>query len=73
MANVISIIIGLLCSPVVFLGMIPLLGWMNWLMLPGATLGAIIGAFSENKAGLIINVVVLIVGGFRLFMGGGVI
>ncbi len=71
--NIISILLGLMASPIVFLGMIPLLGWMNWLMLPIALLGAIIGAFAKNKAGLIINVIVLVVGGLRLLIGGGLI
>ena len=73
MANVFSVLIGLICSPVVFVGAIPFLGWMNWLMLPLATLGAIIGAFAETKVGLTVNLIILVVGGFRLMLGGGIL
>jgi hypothetical protein len=71
--NAISIVIGVLCAPIMFVGLIPLLGWMQWIMLPGAALGAILGAFARNKAGLMINLIVLGVGMFRLFMGGGIL
>lgn len=69
--NIISILIGLMASPIAFAGMIPFLGWMNWLMIPVAVLGAIIGAFAKNKAGLTINLIVLAVGVVRLMLGGG--
>lgn len=73
MANLLSILIGLICSPIVFVGAIPLLGWMNWLMLPLVTIGAVIGAFAERKVGLTVNLIILVVGGIRLMIGGGII
>ena len=73
MANLISIIIGLLTFVSVGVAFIPLLGWLNWLILPGAVIGAIIGAFGEKKTGLIINVIVCVIGGVRLMIGGGII
>jgi hypothetical protein len=73
-------IVGMLCM---FLALIPLLGWMNWAVIPFAGVGAIIAAIgimltsSEKrgraKAGLILNAIVIIVAAIRLSMGGGII
>lgn len=73
MANFFSIFIGLICSPIVFVGTIPFLGWMNWLMLPLVTVGAILGALSGKKIGLTLNIVIFVLGGLRLIIGGGVV
>lgn len=81
--GLISVLWGIvaLCWMVLFL--IPLLGIMNWLLIPFAAVGAIIAAIgilftrTENrgraKAGLVLNGIVIIVGIVRLSMGGGVI
>ena len=72
--NFISIIIGVVCAiPTFLFFLIPFAGWINWLILPGAFLGALLGAFAEKKTGLVINLIVIAVGGFRLFMGGGIV
>ena len=71
--NVISIIMGLLAAVFMFVGFIPLLGWLNWGALFIAGIGAILGALAQKRAGLIICVVVIIIGGLRLMMGGGII
>ncbi|MBF0279787.1 MAG: hypothetical protein HQM13_18460 [SAR324 cluster bacterium] len=71
--NLISIVLALLCIPLMFLGFIPLLGWVNWLILPGTVVGAIIGAFGEKKTGLILNIIVFVVGALRLSIGGGLV
>lgn len=73
-------IVGMFCM---FLALIPLLGWMNWAVIPFAGVGAIIAAIgimltsSEKrgraKAGLILNAIVIIVAAIRLSMGGGII
>ena len=71
MLNLVSLIIGvvaLLCAAVAFL---PLLGWANWLIIPLAVIGAGIGAMSNGTAGRNLNLFVLIVGVFRLMLGGG--
>lgn len=71
--NVISIIMGLLAAVFMFPGFIPLLGWLNWGALFVAGIGAIIGALAEKKTGLIICVVVIVIGGLRLMIGGGIV
>jgi hypothetical protein len=71
--NILSIILGLLAAVFMFVGFIPLLGWLNWGALFVAAVGAIFGALSRQKAGLTICVVVIVIGGLRLFIGGGII
>ncbi len=56
-----------------FVGFVPLLGWINWLMLPFAVIGMIIGVFGKRKTGLLLNIIVAVVGFIRLLMGGGII
>ncbi len=67
----ISVLIGLLCAVLLIPGLIPLLGWMQWLVLAGCVLGIIFGAFCQKKIGLTINIAVMVVAALRLFLGGG--
>lgn len=69
----ISVLIGLLCAVLLIPGLIPLLGWMQWLVLAGCVLGIIFGSFCQKKIGLTINIAVMVVAALRLFLGGGVI
>ena len=73
MLNILSILAGLLAAILAFVGLIPLLGWVNWFMLPVAFVGLILGVLSDGNLGRNINIVVLIVGGLRLMLGGGII
>lgn len=72
MFNIISLIIGfvaLLCAIVAF---IPLLGALNWLIIPLAIIGAVVGMFSGGTAGRNLNLVVIVVGVVRLILGHGI-
>ena len=81
--GLISVLWGIVALCWMVLALIPLLGIMNWLLIPFAAVGAIIAAIgilftrTENrgraKAGLVLNGIVIIVGIVRLSMGGGVI
>ena len=73
MLNIISILIGLVALVFAIPGLVPLLGWINWLVLPVALLGAGIGALSSSNAGRNLNILVLLVGILRLSLGGGFI
>lgn len=73
MLNIISILIGLVALVFAIPGLVPLLGWINWLVLPVALLGAGIGALSSSSAGRNLNILVLLVGIVRLALGGGFI
>ena len=73
MFNLVSLIIGivaLLCAMVAF---IPLLGWLNWLIIPLAIIGAGIGMISRGRAGQNLNLFVIVVGVIRLMLGGGIL
>lgn len=78
--GVISVLWGILSLLWALLAFIPLLGWGNWFMIPFAVVGAIIGGLgallgenSRAKAGLVLNVLAIAIGVFRLTIGGGLI
>ncbi|NUQ18548.1 MAG: hypothetical protein HOP95_08875 [Sphingomonas sp.] len=73
MFNLVSLIIGfvaLLCALIAF---IPLLGWLNWLIIPLAIIGAGIGMISRGRAGQNLNLFVIVIGILRLILGGGIL
>jgi hypothetical protein len=73
MLNLVSLIIGvvaLLCAVVAF---IPLLGALNWLIVPLALIGAGVGAASRVNGGRNLNLFVVVVGILRLMLGGGLL
>ena len=72
MFNLVSLIIGfvaLLCAVIAF---IPLLGILNWLIIPLAVIGAGIGMVSRGNAGRNLNLFVIIVAVLRLMLGHGI-
>jgi hypothetical protein len=74
MLNIVSLIIGavaLVCAVVAF---VPLLGWLNWLIvIPLALIGAGVGVVSKSNGGRNLNLFVIVVGVFRLILGGGIL
>lgn len=70
MLNLLSLIVGIVAFPVMLIGLIPLLGWLNYLVIPLAILGTALGALSDSNTGRNLNIIVLIVGGVRLWLGG---
>ena len=70
MLNLVSVVVGIVALPVMLLGLIPLLGWLNYLVIPLAVLGAALGALSDSNAGRNLNLIVLLVGSIRLWLGG---
>lgn len=73
--NIISVLIGIAAALVMVIGLIPALGWLNWLVLALCVFGIIFGALSEKetRSGLIINGSVAAVGMLRLMIGGGIL
>lgn len=80
--GLISLLWGIVAMLFMFLGLIPLLGALNWLVIPFAGVGAIIAAVGimlrgdkgrRAKAGLLLNAVVIVIAAIRLSLGGGVI
>ena len=72
MMNLISTVIGLLALIAAFVAFIPLLGWLNWLVIPVVAIGLVLGLLSNKNTGRNINLAVLVIAMFRLFIGGGV-
>lgn len=73
MANIISILIGAIALLLSFIGLVPLLGWTNWLILPIAGIGALFGLISSRTSGMYFCLIVMCICGFRLWLGGGII
>lgn len=70
MLNLISLIVGIVTLPVMLIGLIPLLGWVNYLVIPMAIIGLVLGVLSSSNTGRNLNIVVLIIGAVRLSLGG---
>jgi hypothetical protein len=73
MLNFVSLIIGIIALICVAVAFIPLLGWLNWLIIPLAVIGAGVGAVSGSKSGSNLNLIVILVGVIRLMLGGGIL
>lgn len=71
MFNLLSLLIGGVALILAAIAFLPLLGWANWLILPLAVIGAAIGMISRGTAGRNLNLFVIVVGIFRLMIGGG--
>lgn len=72
MFNLLSLIIGLVALMLAVVAFIPLLGWANWIIIPLAVVGAGLGMMSRGTAGRNLNLFVIVVGVFRLILGGGI-
>ena len=73
MFNLISLAIGLVALTLALVAFLPLLGWANWAIIPLAMIGLGFGFVSGKPAGRLLNLAVIAIGAFRLFMGGGVL
>jgi hypothetical protein len=73
MFNILSLIVGFVALMLAVVAFIPFLGWANWLIIPLAVIGAGLGMMSRGTAGRNLNLFVIVVGVFRLILGGGII
>lgn len=73
MLNFVSLIIGIVALVCVAVAFIPLLGWLNWLIIPLAVIGAGVGQVSGSNGGRNLNLFVIVVGIVRLMLGGGIV
>jgi len=71
--NMISTLIGIVALFAALVAFIPLLGWLNWLVIPVVAIGLVLGLLSDKTTGRNINLAVLAIAMFRLFIGGGLI
>lgn len=72
MLNLISLLIGVVALPCALVAFIPLLGWLNWFIIPLAVVGLALGAVSTSTSGRNLNLVVIAVAALRLMIGGGI-
>ena len=73
MLNIISIVIGLITLAFGLVAFFPLLGWMNWLVIPIGIVGAAVGALSSSHGGRNLNLVLIVIFALRLMLGGGIV
>jgi hypothetical protein len=73
MFNFVSLIIGIVALICALVAFIPLLGWANWLIVPLAIIGAVVGMISRSTTGRNLNLFVILIGVIRLMLGGGIL
>ena len=73
MLNVVSLIIGAAALVLAIVAFIPFLGWANWLIIPLAIIGAVVGMLSASNTGRNLNLFVIVIGIVRLMLGGGIL
>jgi hypothetical protein len=71
--NIISLLIGLVTLVLGLVAFLPLLGWMNWFVIPIGIVGAAVGALSSGKSGRNLNLVLIVIFTLRLMLGGGIL
>ena len=70
--NLVSILIGVAALLGALVGFLPLLGWLNWFVIPLAVVGLVLGLMARETAGRNVNAVVLVLAVVRLSLGGGI-
>ncbi|WP_327753604.1 hypothetical protein VVT58_07095 [Sphingobium sp. SJ10-10] len=73
MLNILSALIGLFTLILMIPAVFPLLGALNWLLVPVALFGAFIGMLSAKNGGRNFCLIVAAFGALRLFLGGGIL
>ncbi len=71
MLNLLSVAIGIAALLLAIPAFLPLLGWLNWLVVPMAVFGLGIGVLSSSRSGRNLNLVVIVIAVLRLMLGGG--
>ena len=73
MFNLVSLIIGAVSLVLAMIAFLPLLGWLNWFIIPLAIIGAGVGVVGSGTSGRNLNLFVIVVGVIRLMLGGGIL
>jgi hypothetical protein len=85
MSTMLALVWGIIAFLGFLLGMIPCLGWFNWINIPFATVGVVIGIVALSQAGaqnrpvgpavvgLSLSVAAVVIGVIRLVLGGGLV
>lgn len=72
MLNILSGLIGLVTLILMIPAILPIVSLLNWLLVPIALVGALIGMMSSKNGGRNFCLVVAAFGALRLFIGGGI-
>ena len=73
MFNLLSLGFGIVALLLAVPAFLPLLGWLNWFVIPLAIIGAGLGVISRSKTGRNLNLVVIVIAVLRLSLGGGLL
>ncbi len=73
MANIIAFILGAIALMLAIPAFIPLLGWLNWIIILIAGAGVAFGAASSSNSGRNFCIVVVALCALRLWLGGGLL
>jgi hypothetical protein len=73
MLNLISLLIGAIALFLGIFAFFPFLGWAYWAIVPLALIGLAFGQLSTRRAGRNLNLIVIVIGLIRLWLGAGVI
>ena len=80
--QVLGLVWGILSVIGMFIAFIPLLGWLNWLVIPFAVVGLVISIIATANAkqerglaiaGIVMCSIAILFGAIRLAMGGGIL
>ncbi|ANH80264.1 hypothetical protein A8C56_04035 [Niabella ginsenosidivorans] len=72
MMKLFGILFALIASVLAVVAFIPLLGWLYWLVIPFGILALILSAIGNSSTGKTLSIIVILVGIFRLMIGGGI-
>jgi uncharacterized RDD family membrane protein YckC len=72
MLNIASIFVGLIALLLAIPAFIPLLGSLNWLIVPIALVGVLLGQLSSSRSGRNLCLIVVAICVVRLWLGGGI-
>jgi len=70
--NVISYIFGIIALIIMVVGLVPFLGFLNWIVVILAGIGLLFGSLSKDTDGRNLNAIVIIISVIRLWLGGGI-
>lgn len=73
MLNIISLLIGVVALFLGIFAFFPFLGWAYWLIVPLALVGLAFGQLSDRRSGRNLNLIVIVIGLIRLWIGFGII
>ncbi len=81
--QILALVWGILAVIGLMIGVFPCLGWLNWLNIPFAAVGLLVGLFASSRttdrergaarAGAICCAVAVVAGALRLALGHGIV